>query len=285
MTHRATPDTRRGFGNRVAFALVGVAIASAMKIAIAAGSPPASSFVAQAPVSGEARRSGFEFMSPSTQAMQKDDTQNPGMLWVKDGEALWNSNAGKRDKSCAGCHGAAPASMRGVAARYPAFDVPAQRPVNLAERINLCRKNHQQADPLAAESQELLSLESYVAYQSRGLPIAASGDARLAPFRERGKKLYQQRIGQLDLACAQCHDDNAGQRLGGSVIPQAHPTGYPIYRLEWQGLGSLQRRLRNCLSGVRAESYPFGAQELVELELYLLSRAAGLAVETPAVRP
>ena len=285
MTDRATREARRRIGNRAALLLVGMVIASVVKIGTAAEPPVAPSVVAPASPSKDTRRSGFEFMSPSTQAMQKDDTQNPGMLWVKDGEALWNRNAGKSDKSCASCHGAAPASMRGVAARYPAFDAPSQRPVNLAERINLCRKNHQQADPLAAESQELLSIESYVAYQSRGMPVVAANDPRLAPFRERGRKLYQQRIGQLDLACAQCHDDNAGQRLGGSIIPQAHPTGYPIYRLEWQGLGSLQRRLRNCLSGVRAESYPFGAQELVELELYLASRAAGLAVETPAVRP
>ena len=233
----------------------------------------------------EPRRSGFDFMSPSTQAMQKDDSQNPAMLWVQDGEALWNRAAGRSGKSCAGCHGAASAAMRGVAARYPAYDTTAQRPVNLAGRINLCRTRHQQAETFAAESQELLGIEAYVAFQSRGLPIVAATDPALAPLRERGRKFYQQRIGQLDLACAQCHDENAGKRLGGSVIPQAHPTGYPIYRLEWQGMGSLQRRLRNCLTGVRAESFPFGAQELVELELYLFARAAGMLVETPAVRP
>ena len=105
------------------------------------------------------------------------------------------------------------------------------------------------------------------------------------PFRERGEKLYRQRIGQLDLSCAQCHDERAGGRLAGAVIPQAHPTGYPIYRLEWQGLGSLQRRLRGCIAGVRAEPFAYGAIELTELELYLARRAAGMKIETPAVRP
>jgi sulfur-oxidizing protein SoxA len=233
----------------------------------------------------DARRSGFEFMGPSTQAMQRDDTQNPGMLWVRDGEALWGRKAGKADQSCAGCHGAAAASMRGVAARYPAFDAKSQRPVNLAQRINLCRQRRQQAEPLRAESQDLLSLESFVAYQSRGLPITPAKEPQLAPLRERGQELYRQRMGQLDLACAQCHDDNAGRRLGSSVIPQGHPTGYPIYRLEWQGLGSLQRRLRGCLTGVRAEPYASDAPELVLLELYLAARAAGMPVEAPAVRP
>ena len=69
------------------------------------------------------------------------------------------------------------------------------------------------------------------------------------------------------------------------MIPQAHPTGYPLYRLEWQGVGSLRRRLRNCLVGMRAEPYPDDAPEIVDLELYLAWRARGLAVETPAVRP
>jgi sulfur-oxidizing protein SoxA len=92
-------------------------------------------------------------------------------------------------------------------------------------------------------------------------------------------------MGQLDFSCAQCHDEHAGQRLAGSTNPQAHPTGYPLYRLEWQTLGSLQRRLRGCMSGVRAEPYAYGAEELVELELYLARRAVGMRIEAPAVRP
>ena len=38
----------------------------------------------------------------------------------------------------------------------------------------------------------------------------------------------------------------AGQKLAAVTIPQGHPTGYPIYRLEWQTLGSLKRRLRGA---------------------------------------
>ena len=262
------------------FALPLVAAGSA-----ANGSAPPTSAELQTRPQTDQRRSGSEFMSPSTQAMQRDDTQNPGMLWVQDGEMLWNRKVGKSDKSCASCHGAASASMRGVAARYPAFDVQRQRPLNLSQRINQCRQKNQQAEPLRAESQELLSIESYVAYQSRGMPATPPEDARLEPFRARGLQRFRQRIGQLNLSCAQCHDDNWGKRLGSSVIPQAHPTGYPVYRLEWQGLGSLQRRLRNCMTGVRAESFAYDAQELVELELYLASRAKGMPLETPGVRP
>ena len=233
----------------------------------------------------DTRRSGFDFMSPQTQALQRDDTLNPGMLWVTEGADLWGRRFGVSNRSCASCHGDAATSMRGVAARYPAFDTLERRAVDLGGRIQLCRVRNQWATPFAAESNDLLSLQSYVAYQSRGMPIAPDPDPRLEPLRERGRALFAARMGQLDLSCAQCHDDNAGQRLGGSVIPQAHPTGYPLYRLDWQGIGSLQRRLRTCLGGVRAEPYAYGAQEWVELELYLAARAAGMPVETPAVRP
>ena len=233
----------------------------------------------------DGRKSGFDFMTVATQALQRDDGLNPAMLWVRGGEAAWTAKAGRADKACADCHGDAGRSMRGVAARYPAFDPAQAAPLTLSGRINACRTRHQQATPLALEGEALLSLDAFVAMASRGLPIAPPDDARLAPMRARGQLLYTQRMGQLDLSCAQCHDRLAGQRLGGSVIPQGHPTGYPIYRLEWQGLGSLQRRLRNCFSGVRAEVPVFAAPDLVALELHLMQRAAGMVLETPAVRP
>ena len=231
------------------------------------------------------RRSGYSFMTPDTKGMQDDDTSNPGMLWVLDGEALWKRKVGSADKACADCHSDASTSMKGVAAHYPAFDKGLGRPVDLEQRINLCRTNHQQASPLPYESRDLLALSAFVARQSSGAAIETSSDPQLEPFIAKGRELFMQRQGQLNLGCANCHDDNWDRRLAGSAITQAHPTGYPLYRLEWQSLGSLQRRLRACISGIRAQAYDYGAPELVELELYLMSRARGMPVETPAVRP
>jgi len=231
------------------------------------------------------RRSGYGLMSPETRAIQDDDTGNPGMLWVLDGEALWNRRAGAADRACSDCHGDARASMKGVAARYPAFDAARGRPVNLEQRINACRTGRQKAPPLPYESGDLLALTAYVGRQSRGLPIGIAIDERTRPFLEAGREIFFRRQGQLNLACAQCHDDNWGAKLAGSPITQAHPTGYPLYRLEWQSLGSLERRLRGCLTGIRAETYAYGAPELVDLELYLMWRARGMKMETPAVRP
>jgi L-cysteine S-thiosulfotransferase len=185
--------------------------------------------------------------------------------------------------SCADCHTIA--SIQGIAARYPGFDLELNRPIDLEERINICRARRQNATPFVFESRELLALTAFVAHQSRGTPIQVTIDERLKPFFDAGRELFKSRQGQLNMSCAQCHNDNWGKRLAGSTIPQAQPTGYPVYRLEWQEIGSLRRRLRNCLIGMRVEPYPGNAIEYVELELYMTWRANGLKIETPAVRP
>jgi L-cysteine S-thiosulfotransferase len=236
-------------------------------------------------IASEERRSGYDFASPEIRAMQDDDTANPGMLWVAQGEALWVKKAGAADRSCQDCHGDARTAMKGVAARYPAYDATLGRPIDLEQRINHCRSEYQQAEPFVWESEDLLALTAFVANQSRGLPIAVESSPQLRSFSDLGDALFHRRDGQMNLSCSQCHDDNWGKRLAGNVIPQAHPNGYPAYRLEWQSLGSLQRRLRNCMSGVRAEPYDYGAPEMVALELYLMQRARGMVIETPAVRP
>lgn len=233
----------------------------------------------------DSRRSGLHFMGPALQALQRDDAQNPAMLWVQDGDQLWRTPAGPAGKRCSDCHGDAPRSMAGVAARYPAWDAARGSALNLAGRINACRQQHQQAAPLPAEHADLLALSAYVGLQSRGQPVAPPADAGLAALRQQGQALWQQRLGQINLACMHCHDQRAGQRLGGAVIPQGHATGYPSYRLQWQTLGSLQRRLRACVVGVRAEAWPTDAPQWLALEAWLAGRAAGMPVETPAVRP
>jgi sulfur-oxidizing protein SoxA len=230
------------------------------------------------------RRSGYQDMGPALRAMQDDDTANPGMLWVGEGKALWSKRDGAANKACADCH-AGERAMAGVAARYPAFDAASSQPIDLGQRVNRCRVEQQKAEKLSAESRELLALTAFITQQSRGQPVAPPEDPRLKPFVAAGEGLWRQRQGQLNLSCAQCHDDNAGGRLAGAPIPQGHPTGYPVYRLEWQAVGSLQRRLRNCLVGMRAEPYAYDSAEYVALELYLMSRSRGMKLEAPGVRP
>ncbi len=230
-------------------------------------------------------RSGYDTMSESTQMMQRDDAANPGMLTVSDGARRWAQPEGSEQRTCTGCHGEASVTMKTAAARYPRWDERLSRPVGLSQRIALCRQRYQGLDAGSPDSAAQLALTTFVAHAARGVVLQPDTDPRLAPWRERGRARFDQRMGQLDLSCAACHDERAGLRLGGATIPQGHPNGYPLYRLEWQAVGSLQRRLRNCLTGVRAEVWPSDAIEYIELELHLGRRAAGLVIETPAVRP
>lgn len=229
-------------------------------------------------------RSGASFAGDRIRAQQADDFSNPAMLWVERGGRLWSTPAGQSGQSCAGCHGDARASMKGVAARYPVIDKASGRLFSVEDRVRQCRGERQQAAVPAYESEELLSLSSYVGHQSRGMPVKVDIDGPARERFEAGRTLYYTRIGQMNMACSSCHEANWGRRLYAETISQGHPNAYPIYRLEWQATGSLERRLRSCFSGVRAELLPYGAPEARDLMLYLAWRAEGLAIETPGVR-
>ena len=229
-------------------------------------------------------KSGSAYASAEIRALQNDDASNPGMLWVANGEALWKEVVGKEARSCAQCHGVAAVAMKGVAARFPQRDKQSQSLINIEGRINLCRANQQGAAALAYESVELLALTAYVVHQSRGLVRQLKIDDGNRQHFIRGADLYQQRMGQMNLACTHCHDQNAGKTLLAEKISEGHSNGYPIYRLEWQSVGSLHRRFRSCLAGVRAEPFAPGSDEYLALEFYLAWRGGGLTIETPAVR-
>jgi sulfur-oxidizing protein SoxA len=229
-------------------------------------------------------RSGASFAPQGVRALQEDDFANPGMLWVDRGRALWDAPAGPGGRSCASCHGAVESGMRGVATRYPRYDTALARLVNLPGRINACRTAQQGAPAFAKESEPLLALTALVAMQSRGLPMAVSIEGPARPHFEAGRALYYRRMGQVNLACSHCHEQNWGKRLYAETISQGHGVAYPIYRLDWQTMGSLHRRFRACLSGVRAEMWPYGAPEYLDLELFVAWRAQGLPIETPGVR-
>ncbi len=231
-----------------------------------------------------APRSGYDDASTAVRAMQDDDGANPAMLWVANGRALWEQPAGPRNQSCAACHGP-PETMRGVAARLPAWDAAPGRAVTLASRINWSRTEHQGAPALPEEGDDLLALAALIGLQSRGMPVQVDGSGPAAAALEQGRMLFNTRMGQLDLSCADCHDRLAGGRLGGARIPEGRANAYPIYRLEWQGVGSLLRRIRNCMTGVRSLPFPAESGEMAALRLYLGWRSNGMTVETPGVRP
>ena len=227
---------------------------------------------------------GSDFQPPEIRRLQADEFANPAMLWVSQGEQLWQAARGDNKKSCADCHAEPAKSMKGVATRYPQFRPTVGRVLNLEGQINTCVTARQKSSALAYESDELLALTAYIARQSFGMPMDVTLNDGARPVYDRGRQIYTTRMGQLNIACMHCHQQNWGRQLLTDTISQGHGAGYPGYRFEWQKIGSLQRRLRACYFGVRAEMPAYGSEDLLALEMYLAVREKGLAIEVPGVR-
>jgi sulfur-oxidizing protein SoxA len=224
-------------------------------------------------------KSGYQYQSDDVRSLQDDNFANPGMFWVDSGKALFDQPAGSSKKSCRDCH----QEPAGLATHFPQLNPRLERLVNLTSQIQVCRVQQQGAAAIGYESEPALALTSYLMHSSRGLSFRPIEGA-LQPYLKRGQRYYERRRGQMNIACYQCHTDNVGKQLRGDLISEGHSNGYPIYRLEWQAVGSLHRRLRACDLGVRAQPMPLGSAEYIELELYLRQRLGALPIESPAVR-
>lgn len=249
-------------------------LAGLLATALAAGSPAQ----AETPIA-----SGSTFLSPEMRRQQDDETRNPAWFWVQQGEELFGAKP-EGGQACQSCHGQPRQSLRGAATRYPQVDAASGRLLNLEGRIEQCRVERQKQPAFGHESAELLGLTAYVASLSRGLPMSVATDGAARPFYEAGQAFFERRQGQLNLSCKQCHDGLVGEKLRGDTISHGAGTGYPAYRLEWNTVGSLHRRLRACSLGVRATQFDYGSPEYLALELHLAGRAKGLPVETPGIR-
>ena len=227
--------------------------------------------------------SGRKWASPSTRAMQDDEFANPAGPWLEIGAANWDKIDGGAGKSCMSCHKDA-SSLKGVATRYPAIDKDTNKLMAVEARINNCRVKNMQAKPWKWEGNEMLGMTIFVKSQSLGMPINVKVDGPYKKYFDQGKDFYYARRGQLDMACAHCHEVNFGNQIRAEVLSQGHSNGFPTYRLKWQKPGSLHRRFKGCNEQVRSKAFKRGSPEYTALELYLAWRGQGLPVETPAVR-
>ena len=228
--------------------------------------------------------SGWRFRSRETQSLELDDFENPAMVAVDQGEALWASVDGSQGKSCQECHNEASESMKGVRAGYPKWNAKLNKPHTLETQINECRTERMGADKWKWESGNMLGMTAYVGLQSRGMPVKVQTNGPMADWHAKGKDLYFTRVGQLNMSCANCHQENYGKMIRADHLSQGQANGFPTYRLKWGGLGSLHRRFKGCMDNIRATPYKRGSDEFIALEVYLASRGEGLSVETPAVR-
>ena len=228
--------------------------------------------------------SGWRFRSKDTQKLQTDDFENPGFPLVDLGAELWNKVEGTAGKSCASCHNDAPKSMKGVRAGMPKMHKEIGKVQSLQQHVNYCRTERMGAKAWKWESNRMLGMAAYVGLQSRGMPVNVKIDGKAKTAHALGKKIYYKRVGQLDMSCAGCHEENYGKMIRADHLSQGQINGFPTYRFKWQKMGSVHRRFKGCMKNIRAKPYKVGSDEFVALELYVASRGKGLSVETPAVR-
>ncbi len=226
--------------------------------------------------------SGWHYREAETRSMQADDFENPGLLAVEQGEVAWNTVDGSEDKSCASCH-EGPESMRGVRAVMPKINEDGQM-WSVEQYINKCRTERMGAEEWKWSGSDMVNMTGLISVQSRGMPISVAIDGDAAPFWEQGKEIYYTRYGQLELACANCHEDNNGNYIRADHLSQGQINGFPTYRLKQASLVSMHNRFKGCIRDTRAVPFAEGSPEFVALELYVASRGMGLSVEGPAIR-
>ncbi len=227
--------------------------------------------------------SGWHFRSDETQAMEMDDFDNPGMVFVEKALVAWDTADGTEGKSCADCHGAAD-DMAGVKATYPKWNEAAGEVRTLQMQMNDCRENRMGADAWKYDAGAAIDMEALLSAVSRGLPVNVTIDGPAQSTWEQGKDLYYARTGQLDLSCASCHEENYGNMIRADHLSQGQVNGFPTYRLKNTKLNGIHSRFKGCVRDTRAETYKPGSPEFVALELYVTSRGNGLSVEGPSVR-
>ncbi|WP_425487183.1 sulfur oxidation c-type cytochrome SoxA [Nitratireductor arenosus] len=229
--------------------------------------------------------SGWLFREAETRELEADSFQNPGMLYVDLGAEIWNTVDGTMGKSCATCHDDAADTMKGIAANYPKWDADAKRPINIELQIDKCRVENMGAEAYKFDAADQKALTTYIKHQSLGTPVAVDlSQGELQTWWDRGKDIYYTRTGQLNFACASCHEANSGQRIRADHLSQGQANGFPTYRLKQANMVSLHNRFRGCIRDTRAEFPKAFSDELMALEVYVTWRGTGLSVETPAVR-
>ncbi|SDD09942.1 sulfur oxidation c-type cytochrome SoxA [Ruegeria marina] len=228
--------------------------------------------------------SGWRFRSDETQALEMDDFENPGMAAVDVAREVWDTVDGSEGKSCASCHNAVEDSMVGVRAVYPKWNEAAGEVRTLEMQVNDCRTSNMGAEAWKYEGGEMTAMSALIAMQSRGLPVNVAIDGPVQAAWEQGKEMYYTRYGQLELSCANCHEDNWGNMIRADHLSQGQINGFPTYRLKNTKLNSVHDRFKGCIRDTRAETFKPGSPEFVALELYVASRGNGLSVEGPSVR-
>jgi L-cysteine S-thiosulfotransferase len=182
-------------------------------------------------------------------------------------------------KSLAHCF---PNGGRRIAASYPQFDTAMKQVVTFEAAINRCLQLHREPaiDPTNAANYAAVMgpLSAYARSLSDGqkLSVRLGNPGALKPF-EAGRRLFRQRIGQQNFACASCHVQNAGRSYGNAGLAPAVGQAVNWPKVAPGGaVRTLQTQFQRCMTRTGAVPFETGSEELNNLEFYLAYLSNGL---------
>jgi sulfur-oxidizing protein SoxA len=232
-------------------------------------------------------------------AMMQDG--NPAELFEAKGEDIWKTPRGPKKVSLAQCDlGKGPGVVKGVFVELPRYFADTQRMQDLESRLVSCMETLQglNAAEIAktpfgkGEQINVTALATWIAAESKGqkfnLPQA---HAQEKVFYEVGKRLFFQRAGAHDFACASCHGTD-GKRIRLQDLPNLTKNpgdgvgfaAWPAYRVSNGQMWGMQQRLNDCYRQQRFPYPGFGSDATVALGVYLGVNGKGAVSVAPALK-
>ncbi|NOZ54737.1 MAG: sulfur oxidation c-type cytochrome SoxA [Gammaproteobacteria bacterium] len=207
----------------------------------------------------------------------------PYEIAIEEGEELFNTPF-KNGKTFASCFKNGGIGIKGD---YPFFDKASGRVRTIEADINSCLKKNGEKT-LGWGKGKLAAISAYMAFTTRGqiIDIKVPRDQRAIDAYEAGKVFYYARRGQLNMSCAHCHVDNAGNKIRADILSPSlgHASHFPVYRSKWGGLGTLHRRFAGCIKQVRALPFKNQSDEYRNLEYFLTYMSNGIPWNGPGAR-
>lgn len=187
----------------------------------------------------------------------------------------------------------------GIRQNYPWFDAKNGTVHTLEGDIMTCLKKNGvdvKAEKIEFGKGKLAVISAYMGYTSRGkkLNVVIPNDERALAIYNRGKHHFYAKRGQLNMACADCHQYNAGKMARANLLSPAlgHVTHFPVYRKANEAKGdpvlggflTIQGRYSGCNKQVRAKPFKLQSDEYIALEYFETYMSNGINVNAPGIR-
>jgi sulfur-oxidizing protein SoxA len=214
-----------------------------------------------------------------------DPIENPAMWAVDKAQELWKQ-AGAAGSSCNTCHSDPKTSFKTWAASMPMWEPRLNKVLGVEEFVT----RHAKATTGASwpmETEENRAMSVYLHFLANGAPLkvdTSSPGAKAAM--ERGKELSARKVGQLNMACTDCHGKVANRWIRGQWLgePKGQYDHFPTWRTSLLAIWDIRQRFQWCQVNIRADELPPDAKEYGDLEFYLAVQNEGQKLSVPGIR-